>query len=189
MNRTREVLYLGACYFLTGTIEERIFQRQVSKQGLSGTVVDLGKGAEHTSFCTSELRDLFSLTDTPSLTHDLLNCSCSMDGSVQGRLISDCQHANASILLHWDYSLTFFFILSCHRRGGAGFWKALPARSPSWPRGGDAETSQHVRADAVETFLWWHTHLLRPLPWLRAKPYHLCLPDHHLWHNSVNKIP
>ncbi|KAM3614108.1 uncharacterized protein V6R79_010340 [Siganus canaliculatus] len=64
-----------------GTIEERIFQRQVSKQGLSGTVVDLGKRAEHTSFSSSELRDLFSLTDTPSLTHDLLNCSCSMDGS------------------------------------------------------------------------------------------------------------
>ncbi|XP_060906556.1 DNA repair and recombination protein RAD54B [Labrus mixtus] len=66
-----------------GTIEERIFQRQVSKQGLSGTVVDLGKGAEHTSFSSNELRDLFSLTDTPSLTHDLLNCSCSMDGSQQ----------------------------------------------------------------------------------------------------------
>ncbi|XP_061144177.1 DNA repair and recombination protein RAD54B [Syngnathus typhle] len=65
-----------------GTIEERIFQRQVSKQGLSGTVVDLGKGSEHASFSASELRDLFSLTDTPSLTHDLLNCSCKMDGSV-----------------------------------------------------------------------------------------------------------
>uniref|UniRef100_A0A8D3B9S1 RAD54 homolog B n=1 Tax=Scophthalmus maximus TaxID=52904 RepID=A0A8D3B9S1_SCOMX len=66
-----------------GTIEERIFQRQVSKQGLSGTVVDLGKGAEHTSFSSNELRDLFSLTDTPSLTHDLLSCGCSMDGSDQ----------------------------------------------------------------------------------------------------------
>eukprot|EP00064_Thunnus_orientalis_P003083 superscaffoldBa00000245_g3091 len=65
-----------------GTIEERIFQRQVSKQGLSGTVVDLGKGADHTSFSTNDLRDLFSLTDTPCLTHDLLNCSCNMDGSV-----------------------------------------------------------------------------------------------------------
>ncbi|MEQ2216739.1 hypothetical protein XENOCAPTIV_021582, partial [Xenoophorus captivus] len=56
--------------------------RQVSKQGLSGTVVDLGKAAEHTSFSTSELRDLFSLTDTPCLTHDLLSCSCSTDGSL-----------------------------------------------------------------------------------------------------------
>ncbi|XP_076009862.1 DNA repair and recombination protein RAD54B [Genypterus blacodes] len=66
-----------------GTIEERIFQRQVSKQGLSGTVVDLGKGSDHTSFSSNDLRDLFSLTDTPSLTHDMLNCRCSMDGSVQ----------------------------------------------------------------------------------------------------------
>ncbi|KAE8288776.1 DNA repair and recombination protein RAD54B [Larimichthys crocea] len=74
-----------------GTIEERIFQRQVSKQGLSGTVVDLGKGAEHTSFSTSELRDLFSLTDTPSLTHELLNCTCSMDGSVQAVVQEDEQ--------------------------------------------------------------------------------------------------
>ncbi|CAG11924.1 unnamed protein product, partial [Tetraodon nigroviridis] len=69
-------------WFPAGTIEERVFQRQVSKQGLSGTVVDLGKAAEHTSFSTNELRDLFSLTDTPCLTHDLLGCSCSMDGSV-----------------------------------------------------------------------------------------------------------
>ncbi|XP_020793164.2 LOW QUALITY PROTEIN: DNA repair and recombination protein RAD54B [Boleophthalmus pectinirostris] len=65
-----------------GTLEERIFQRQVSKQGLSGTVVDLGKGSEHTTFSTSELRDLFSLTDSQCLTHDLLSCTCSMDGVV-----------------------------------------------------------------------------------------------------------
>ncbi|RVE62648.1 hypothetical protein OJAV_G00159210 [Oryzias javanicus] len=65
-----------------GTIEERIYQRQVSKQGLSGTVVDMGKAAEHTSFSSSELRDLFSLMETPCLTHDLLNCGCSMDGTV-----------------------------------------------------------------------------------------------------------
>jgi len=75
-----------------GTIEERIFQRQVSKQGLSGTVVDLGKGAEHTSFSSSELRDLFSLTDTLCLTHDLLDCRCAMDGVIQGRLT----HTHAS---------------------------------------------------------------------------------------------
>lgn len=61
-----------------------MFQRQVSKQGLSGTVVDLGKGAEHTTFSTNELRDLFSLTDTACLTHELLSCSCSMDGSAIG---------------------------------------------------------------------------------------------------------
>lgn len=87
MTNSYEHLYMGPCCFLTGTIEERIFQRQVSKQGLSGTVVDLGKGADHTSFSTSELRDLFSLTHTPCLTHDLLSCSCTMDGSGLGRLL------------------------------------------------------------------------------------------------------
>lgn len=91
LNQT-EGLCLDVCPFHAGTIEERIFQRQVSKQGLSGTVVDLGKGAEHTSFSTSELRDLFSLTDTPSLTHELLNCTCSMDGSVQGRHIRNATY-------------------------------------------------------------------------------------------------
>lgn len=95
------------CYFITGTIEERIFQRQVSKQGLSGTVVDLGKGAEHTSFSTSDLRDLFSLTDTPSLTHDLLNCSCSMDGSVQGRHIS-------TLTAVFDFAETHLLTLFLH---------------------------------------------------------------------------
>ncbi|XP_072316178.1 DNA repair and recombination protein RAD54B [Eucyclogobius newberryi] len=72
-----------------GTIEERIFQRQVSKQGLSGTVVDLGKRAEHTSFSTSELRDLFSLVDSSCLTHDLLNCTCVMDGAVNAAEVED----------------------------------------------------------------------------------------------------
>ncbi|XP_072250422.1 DNA repair and recombination protein RAD54B isoform X1 [Leuresthes tenuis] len=106
-----------------GTIEERIFQRQVSKQGLSGTVVDLGKAAEHASFSTNELRDLFSLTDTPSLTHDLLNCGCSMDGAVndvveEEELVSDrpCQlgrqgdrrgvaqkHLSMSELMQWRH--------------------------------------------------------------------------------------
>lgn len=95
----------------SGTIEERIFQRQVSKQGLSGTVVDLGKGAEHTSFSTNELRDLFSLTDTPSLTHDLLNCSCSMDGSVPGEF-RDTSHTLGA---EDSSSLTSIFAHSPHR--------------------------------------------------------------------------
>ncbi|XP_077453832.1 DNA repair and recombination protein RAD54B isoform X2 [Stigmatopora argus] len=105
-----------------GTIEERIFQRQVSKQGLSGTVVDLGKGSEHASFSANELRDLFSLADTPSLTHDLLNCNCDADGSVnamkeeveQARENRPCQlgrdlgtstqkHLSMSELMQWRH--------------------------------------------------------------------------------------
>uniref|UniRef100_A0A8C5NGD5 RAD54 homolog B n=1 Tax=Gouania willdenowi TaxID=441366 RepID=A0A8C5NGD5_GOUWI len=85
-----------------GTIEERIFQRQVSKQGLSGTVVDLGKGTDHTSFSINELRDLFSLADTPSLTHDLLNCGCSMDGTITA-VTSSQKHLSMSELMQWRH--------------------------------------------------------------------------------------
>lgn len=103
------IYFLNLILLFVGTIEERIFQRQVSKQGLSGTVVDLGKGAEHTSFSTSELRDLFTLTDTPCITHDLLNCSCSMDGSVQGILRNDAWHIDARVLPRWTHHSLFFF--------------------------------------------------------------------------------
>lgn len=71
---------------LIGSIEEKIYQRQVSKQGLSGTVVDLAKKAEHSSFSAEELRDLFSFEpNTSCLTHDLLDCQCTGDGNTPGK--------------------------------------------------------------------------------------------------------
>ncbi|KYN17695.1 DNA repair and recombination protein RAD54B [Trachymyrmex cornetzi] len=61
----------------TGTIEEKIYQRQISKANLSETVVDLNYLGS-LKLSTAELKDLFTLAnDTISLTHDLMNCSCS----------------------------------------------------------------------------------------------------------------
>ncbi|XP_005362454.1 DNA repair and recombination protein RAD54B [Microtus ochrogaster] len=61
----------------TGTIEEKIYQRQISKQGLSGAVVDLTRSCEHIQFSVEELKDLFTLhEDSPCVTHDLLGCEC-----------------------------------------------------------------------------------------------------------------
>ncbi|EGI60320.1 DNA repair and recombination protein RAD54B [Acromyrmex echinatior] len=61
----------------TGTIEEKIYQRQISKANLSETVVDLNYLGS-LKLSTAELKDLFTLaSDTMSLTHDLINCSCS----------------------------------------------------------------------------------------------------------------
>ncbi|XP_048452109.1 DNA repair and recombination protein RAD54B-like [Rhincodon typus] len=69
----------------TGTIEEKIYQRQVSKQSLSGTVVDLKKKSEHASFSLEELRNLFQLEeDSNCLTHDLLYCNCLGNGQPIG---------------------------------------------------------------------------------------------------------
>ncbi|RMC15154.1 hypothetical protein DUI87_07336 [Hirundo rustica rustica] len=61
----------------TGSIEEKIYQRQISKQDLSGAVVDLSKTSEHTHFSIEELKNLFTLhEDSSCVTHDLLECDC-----------------------------------------------------------------------------------------------------------------
>ncbi|XP_036143048.1 DNA repair and recombination protein RAD54B isoform X2 [Monomorium pharaonis] len=61
----------------TGTIEEKIYQRQISKANLSESVVDLNHLGS-LKLSTAELKDLFTLaSDTISLTHDLMNCPCS----------------------------------------------------------------------------------------------------------------
>ncbi|KAJ7339002.1 hypothetical protein JRQ81_012904 [Phrynocephalus forsythii] len=69
----------------TGTIEEKIYQRQISKQGLSGAVVDFSKGSEHIRFSVEELRNLFILhEDSSCVTHDLLECKCGGKKDDQG---------------------------------------------------------------------------------------------------------
>lgn len=54
----------------TGTIEEKIFQRQAHKKALSSCVVDEEEDVER-HFSVGELKDLFRLNeDTISDTHD-----------------------------------------------------------------------------------------------------------------------
>ncbi|XP_045310161.1 DNA repair and recombination protein RAD54B isoform X3 [Leopardus geoffroyi] len=64
----------------TGTIEEKIYQRQISKQDLSGAVVDVTKTSEHIQFSVEELKNLFTLHESSHcVTHDLLDCECTGD--------------------------------------------------------------------------------------------------------------
>jgi DNA repair and recombination protein RAD54B len=66
----------------TGTMEEKIFQRQISKLGMSKTVVDTDARAffgrmKSTHFSPEELKDIFSINEeTVCDTHDLSGCSC-----------------------------------------------------------------------------------------------------------------
>lgn len=56
--------------FQTGTIEEKIFQRQAHKKALSSCVVDAEEDVER-HFSVGELKDLFRLNEnTLSDTHD-----------------------------------------------------------------------------------------------------------------------
>ncbi|KAI6157426.1 P-loop containing nucleoside triphosphate hydrolase protein [Pisolithus tinctorius] len=65
--------------FLTaGTIDEKIYQRQVTKIGLSDSLMGTGSsGSKADSFTRKELRDIFRVhPDTGCHTHALLGCGC-----------------------------------------------------------------------------------------------------------------
>lgn len=67
-------------FLMAGGMDEKIYQRQVSKMGLADSVVD-GKKNE-ASFTAEELRDLFRLDLAPGCkTHELLGCACKGIGS------------------------------------------------------------------------------------------------------------
>ena len=58
-----------------GALDEKIFQRQVTKVGLADSVLD--KRASVGSFTREELRDLFSIDESGKcMTHELLACGC-----------------------------------------------------------------------------------------------------------------
>ena len=69
-------------FILKGSVEERIWQRQVTKLGLADSVMEMGaggsaKGNAVAQFSREELRDLFRLDESrPLRTHELLNCEC-----------------------------------------------------------------------------------------------------------------
>jgi len=74
------------CYIyrllLQGALDEKIYQRQLTKTGLADAVVDAKKTAQ--GFTKEELRDLFRLEEGAACpTHLLLRCSCEGKGNMQ----------------------------------------------------------------------------------------------------------
>ncbi|KAG2177342.1 hypothetical protein INT43_007999 [Umbelopsis isabellina] len=62
----------------TGTIDEKIFQRQLNKHSLSESIIGLNDEPSADHFTKNQIRDLFRLdTETYCQTHDLLDCQCS----------------------------------------------------------------------------------------------------------------
>uniref|UniRef100_A0A0F7Z6P9 DNA repair and recombination protein RAD54B n=1 Tax=Crotalus adamanteus TaxID=8729 RepID=A0A0F7Z6P9_CROAD len=92
----------------TGTIEEKIYQRQISKQALSGAVVDFSKGSEHIRFSVEELRNLFALhEDSNCVTHDLLECNCMGKKDNQGcPVIQDYQSSQSDVKVKKSLSMS-----------------------------------------------------------------------------------
>ncbi|KAF8539680.1 SNF2 family N-terminal domain-containing protein [Trichophaea hybrida] len=70
----------------TGCFDEKIFQRQITKQGLADSVMDNKAGSS--AFTQKELRDLFSLDEnTECQTHDLLACACEGKGYIAESIV------------------------------------------------------------------------------------------------------
>ncbi|CAB3408160.1 unnamed protein product [Caenorhabditis bovis] len=86
----------------TGSIEEKMFQRQTHKKALSSCVVDAGEDvARH--FSSEQLRELFKLeSSVASDTHEKLKCKRCIQGveSMDPPQEADC----SSDLAHWYHS-------------------------------------------------------------------------------------
>ncbi|KAF8070293.1 P-loop containing nucleoside triphosphate hydrolase protein [Lyophyllum atratum] len=76
--------------FLTaGAIDEKIYQRQVTKLGLSSSLMGSSStSSKSDSFTRKDLRDIFRIDpNTPCNTHDLLECPC--EGTASAALPDD----------------------------------------------------------------------------------------------------
>ncbi|KAA8568379.1 hypothetical protein MFRU_029g00970 [Monilinia fructicola] len=69
-------------FLMSGGMDEKIYQRQITKMGLADSVMD-GKKNE-ASFSADELRDLFRLdVNAYCQTHELLGCDCGGSGRAE----------------------------------------------------------------------------------------------------------
>ncbi|CAI4229482.1 unnamed protein product [Auanema sp. JU1783] len=71
----------------TGTIDEKILQRQIKKTGLTA-VLDLSE-QRNVTFSDEDLYDIFNIVETKCNTHDLLDCFCGGNGLLPGELEDD----------------------------------------------------------------------------------------------------
>ena len=99
-------------FIATGSIEEKIFQRQSHKQSLSSCVVDGGGEEVERHFSGESLRELFQLREgTRCDTHDTYRCArCGPDGR---------QRVKAAAMLYGDTSSWNHYI-NGGADGGAG---------------------------------------------------------------------
>jgi len=91
-------------FVTTGTIEEKIFQRQAHKQALSSCVVDEEQDVER-HFSGEFLKDLFKYKeDTDSDTHDSYKCKkCEEYRAKMGKVRRDPSIGNNDDMASWDH--------------------------------------------------------------------------------------
>ncbi|KAI0375644.1 hypothetical protein BV20DRAFT_959644 [Pilatotrama ljubarskyi] len=86
-------------FLTTGSIDEKIYQRQVTKLGLSESLMGSGSSeSKSDSFTRKDLLDIFTVHPlTACNTHDLLDCPCEASGGETAHaMISDLEEASSS---------------------------------------------------------------------------------------------
>lgn len=112
-------------FIATGTIEEKIFQRQSHKQSLSSCVVDSAEDVER-HFSLDSLRELFQYRPgTTSDTHDTFKCKRCKDGR---------QVIKAPAMLYGDTSSWNHFVNSDGEKGPMGKIQDLLLRQETTER-------------------------------------------------------
>lgn len=83
-------------FLMAGGMDEKVYQRQLTKRSLADSVVD-GKKSE-SSFSAAELRDLFRLDLAATCqTHDLLGCDCKGSGMEPPSLAVGVEEVDATL--------------------------------------------------------------------------------------------
>ncbi|EGT42062.1 hypothetical protein CAEBREN_11522 [Caenorhabditis brenneri] len=72
----------------TGTIEEKMLQRQIKKTGLGCVIDAIEVGESVSTFTDEELKDIFTFTgdQTECNTHDLCGCPCDGNGMLENEM-------------------------------------------------------------------------------------------------------
>lgn len=83
--------------FLSGTIEEKIYQRQTAKENLSSTVVDAKKAVS--KFSKEDLKEIFSLTDFCT---SIENGDCSVEEESLLGLMKDFVDVHKKVKADWE---------------------------------------------------------------------------------------
>jgi hypothetical protein len=100
-------------FLAAGTLEEKVFQRQLSKKGLQTIVVE--EGDEATALSSEDLANLFTLNpDTPSDTHDMLRCGrCRKDEIAAGDSDDELEMQRCVFAIDWQLSCVLCFRVAC----------------------------------------------------------------------------
>ncbi|RKP30711.1 hypothetical protein METBISCDRAFT_4836, partial [Metschnikowia bicuspidata] len=90
--------------FTAGAIDEKIFQRQLTKLTLSDMFLDDLRDSNLSIFDSDDLRDLFTVNDTACNTHDLLCCECDGTGNNLPQAVDDAEDTQEDPLLSTGFS-------------------------------------------------------------------------------------